>query len=82
MHSAAELVRISDQLNPMNNHGNYHTGIDTSDYGGTHMNSFGGSNINFPANEMNQVHNDQRASNGREPMHYQQQVHFQNHMGI
>jgi hypothetical protein len=82
MHSAAELVRISDQLNPMNNHGNYHTGIDTNDYGGAYMNSFGGSNINFPTNEMNQVHNDQRASNGREPVHYQQQVHFQNQMGI
>lgn len=97
MHSAAELVRLSDQQNLMNSQANPRSGFDPNDYGGAYMNSFGGTHANFSVNDMNhQIHYMQpgaqnfpspmnyvpNAPNDRESMNHQQQVHFQNQMGI
>ena len=98
MRSAAELVRISEQQGLMNSQANHHTRIDANNYNGAgaYLSPFGGTNVNFPVNDMNQMNYmqsgaqhfatpmnyGQNAANDREPMNSQQQVHFKNQMGI
>jgi hypothetical protein len=96
MHAAAELVRISEQQRLMNSQANQHIRINANDYNGAYLSPFGGANVNFTGNDTNQMNYiqsgaqhfaysmnyGQNAANDREPMNNQQQVHFQNQMGI